>query len=138
MMVYLDSSAVLRVLLRQPAPLSIWRRWERAYSSELLGVEARRVVDRLRLQSALDDAGVARAHEDLRGIERSIDTVALTRTVLRRAGLPMPTVVKTLDGIHLASALLLAERRGLSLVFATHDPQQATAARALGFECAGI
>jgi len=137
MTVYLDSSAVLRVLLRQPDPLSVWRRWERAYSSELLGLEARRVVDRLRLEAALDDEGLAQAHEDLRGIERSVGKVAVTWTVLRRAALPMPTVVKTLDSIHLASALLLAERRGVSVVFATHDGQQAIAARALGFECVG-
>lgn len=138
MTVYLDSSTVLRVLLRQRRPLSIWRKWQRAYSSELLGLEARRVVDRLRIESMLDDEGVARAHEDLRGIERTIGMVRLTRPVLRRAALPMPTIAKTLDSIHLASALLLAERRDLSLVFATHDAQQAVAARALGFECVGI
>jgi len=109
-MVYLDSSTVLRVLLRQPRPLAIWGRWERAYTSELLGVEARSVLDRLRLETLLDDAGVAQAHEDLRAIERSIGRVALTRAVLQRASLSMPTVVKTLDGIHLATALLLRER----------------------------
>jgi hypothetical protein len=49
----------------------------------------------------------------------------------------MPTAVKTLDAIHLASALLLRERRTPALVFATHDPQQLRAARALGFEYLG-
>ncbi len=49
----------------------------------------------------------------------------------------MPTVVKTLDAIHLASALLFREGRGEALVFATHDSQQATAAEALGFTCLG-
>ena len=49
----------------------------------------------------------------------------------------MATAVKTLDALHLASALLSQERRGVALVFATHDAQQATAARALGFECVG-
>ena len=104
MIVYLDTSTVLRVLLRQPKVLGIWGRWERAYTSELLHVEARRV----------------------------------TRPVLQRAQLPMATVVKTLDAIHLASALLLRERRSVTAVFATHDPQQARGARALGFECVGV
>ena len=138
MIVYLDSSAVLRVLLRQAKPLSVWRRWERAYSSELLGVETRRVIDRLRLEGALDDAGVADVHEELARIEGAIGSIPLTRPVLRRAALPMATVVRTPDAIHLASALLLRERRGVTLVFATHDPQQARGARALGFECAGV
>ena len=137
MTVYLDTSTVLRVLLRQPGPLSIWGRWERAYTSEILGLEARRVIDRLRLEAMLDDAGVATAHESLRRLERTIGKVALTRAVLQRAALPMPTVVKTLDAVHLASALLLSERRHVALTFATHDEQQATAARALGFECVG-
>ena len=44
MRVYLDASAVLRVLLRQAKPVAAWGRWDAAYSSELLGVEARRVI----------------------------------------------------------------------------------------------
>jgi predicted nucleic acid-binding protein len=135
--VYLDASAVLRVLLRQGKPVPSWGRWDAAYSSELLGVEARRVLDRLRLQAALDDHALADAHGGLARIERTIGAVPVTRPVLQRAGLPMPTAVKTLDAIHLASALLLRERRAPSLVFVTHDPRQARAARALGFECIG-
>ena len=49
----------------------------------------------------------------------------------------MPTVVKTLDAIHLASALLFAQYREAGLVFGTHDRGQATAARALGFMVVG-
>ena len=138
MTVYLDSSAVLRVLLRQAKRLAAWGRWHAAYSSELLGVEARRVIDRLRLQAALDDDDLADAHHGLARIERSIGAVPVTRPVLHRAGMPMPTAVRTLDAIHLASALLLRERREPSLVFVTHDPQQGRAARALGFECVGV
>jgi predicted nucleic acid-binding protein len=136
--VYLDTSTVLRILLRQPKPLAIWARWDRAYTSELLHVEACRVIDRLRLEGALDDDGVADARQQLGRIETAIATVALSGPVLQRAALPMATVVKTLDAIHLASALLLRERRGLELAFATHDPQQARAARALGFDCLGV
>jgi len=136
--VYLDTSTVLRVLLRQPKPLGIWGRWERAYASELLHVEACRVIDRLRLEGTLDDDDVADAREQLGRIEGAIGAIALSRPVLQRAALPMATVVKTLDAIHLASAMLLRERRGTELSFATHDPQQARAARALGFDCIGV
>ena len=138
MTVYLDTSTVLRILLRQPKPLAIWAQWERAYASELLHVEACRVTDRLRLEGALDDQGIADARQQLGRIERAIASVALSRPVLQRAALPMATVVKTLDAIHLASAMLLRERRGVELSFATHDPQQARAARALGFDCIGV
>src|SRR5262249_20775743 len=117
--------------------LAGWGRWEAAYSSELLGIEARRVIDRLRVQAALDDHELADAHHDLRRIERAIGAIPLTRPVLHPAALPMPTAVKTLDPIHLATALLLPEARTSALMFATHDPQQLRAARALGFECLG-
>ena len=137
MIVYLDASVVLRILLRQPKQLAAWGRWEAAYSSELLGVEARRVIDRLRVLAVLDDHELADVHHDLTRIERAIGAIPLTRPVLHRAALPMPTAVKTLDAIHLASALLLRERRIASLTFATHEPQQLRAARALGFECLG-
>ncbi len=138
MIVYLDTSVVLRVLFAQPDPLVEWGRWEEAYTSELTGVESRRAVDRLRLERALEDEDVARALESLGLIDATLAIVPLTRPVLQRASLPMPLSVRTLDGLHLASALLLRERQSLPLVFATHDRQQHLGARALGFECIGL
>jgi predicted nucleic acid-binding protein len=135
--VYLDTSTVLRVLLGQRPILKDWGRWEQAYSSDLVGVEARRVIDRLRLAGRLDDTSMIAVLQQLAQIEASIGRIAMTRVVLRRASLPMATAVKTLDALHLASALLFQERRGVSLVFATHDAPQAMAARALGFVCIG-
>jgi len=137
MIVYLDTSVILRPLLGQKNPLN-WADWESAYSSEILGLEARRVIDRLRLESALDDIGVMEAHRELGRIETCIGTVTLTRGILRRAALPMPTAVKTLDAVHLTSALMLREKLNAPLVFATHDIQQATAAYALAFRVIGV
>jgi predicted nucleic acid-binding protein len=137
MIAYLDTSVILRFLLGQGKPID-WRKWDSAYSSELCDVEARRVIDRLRLQLALDDLGVAKAHRELSRIEQHMGVIPLNRTLLQRAALPMPTIVKTLDAIHLTSALMLRENKGIDLVFATHDTQQTTAAQALGFEVSGI
>lgn len=52
MTIYLDTSTVLRALLGDGEPLREWGGWRRAYSSELMGVEARRTLDRLRLEQA--------------------------------------------------------------------------------------
>lgn len=120
---------------RDRPSLGGWAEWQRAYATELLAVEARRAFDRLRLQRALDDEEVARVHEA--ATERAIGQIRLTPAILRRAGQAMPTVVKTLDALHLASALVFEESREEGLVFATHDRQQAIAARALGFEVVG-
>ncbi len=137
MMVYLDTSTVLRVVLRDGVPLRTWGTWQSAFASELLGLEARRTIDRLRLLGALDDAGVVAAIASLARIERGLHHVVLNRAILRRAAMPMGTVVKTLDALHLASAVLLRERQGVDVTFATHDAQQAAAAAALGFACIG-
>jgi hypothetical protein len=133
--VYLDSSVVLRPLLDQPRKLQSWGQWKIAYSSELLGIECRRAIDRLRLEGLYDDKQVAQAMEQLAKIEKTIKRIPLTRSIIQASSQTMPTIVKTLDAIHLVSAIAIRERRGVELVFATHDSQQATAARALGFAC---
>ena len=64
--------------------------------------------------------------------------VAVGDRVLRQAAAITSREVRTLDAIHIASALLFQERTGTTVVFATHDAQQATGARALGFELIGV
>lgn len=137
MIVYLDSSVVLRAVLGQPRMLAGWGNWEAAYSSELLRVETRRVADRLRLTGALDDDGMGDLLAELARVERTMGLVRLTRAILERAAQPLATAVRTLDALHLASALALRQRHQDALLFATHDGQQARAARALGFVCIG-
>jgi len=137
MIVYLDTSTVLRAMLRDGPVLAQWGRWASAYASELLGVEARRAIDRLRLSGVIDDDGVAGLVRLLESIERGIGRIALTRSILVRASQPLGTVVRTLDALHLASALRLQERRNARISFATHDLQQARAASALGLEPIG-
>jgi hypothetical protein len=135
MIVYLDTSVVLRPLFAQPNVLKRWGDWKAAYSSELLGVECRRAIDRLRLDGQYDDRQVAEVMEQLGKIERTIKNIRLSRTILQAASHSMPTTVRTLDCIHLVSAIAVRERRNIEILFATHNSQQATAARALGLTC---
>jgi predicted nucleic acid-binding protein len=135
MIVYLDTSVVLRPLFTQPGTLKSWGQWQAAYSSELLGVECRRAIDRLRLLGLYDDRQVGEAIERLSKIERTIKRIRLTKSIILSASKTMPTIVKTLDAFHLVSAVAIRESGGIELLFATHDSQQAVAARALGFTC---
>ena len=57
--------------------------------------------------------------------------------VLARAADPFPTMVGSLDAIHLASALLIRDDFE-DLGFATHDQGLGTAARATGFAVHGV
>ncbi|PYS41818.1 MAG: hypothetical protein DMG14_05950 [Acidobacteria bacterium] len=133
---YIDSSVVLRVLKGQKDAWKEWGRWEKAYSSTLIRVECRRFLDRMRLEQHWNDDDVAVAGSQLRRLERVITKVRFTAAIVERAAAPMPTVIKTLDAIHIATANLIRERLQPNLLFVTHDQQQAKSARALGFDCA--
>jgi predicted nucleic acid-binding protein len=136
MIVYLDTSVVLRVLLKEPNPIDIWGRWDRAFSSALWRVEALRTVDRLRLLDEISDHEVADLVRDVQSIHETLAIYPLDERVMRRASETFPTVVGTLNAIHLASAIFIRESQSIDLVL-THDSQLGTAARSLGFRVSG-
>lgn len=138
MNIYLDTSPPLRAILRDGPVLDEWAKWDFAITSAMFTVEARRTIDRLRLTRAYDDIQLADAMTQLLAIERSLPFLAVSEDVLERASRPMPTTVRTLDAIHLASAALIRDRMLPNLVFATHDRQQAIGARVLGFDVIGV
>jgi len=135
---YLDSSVLLRVVLRQRDALPDWRRVERGVASALVEVECLRTLDRLRLAAGLTDREISRRREAVFRVLDAVEIVELTRPVLSRASQPMPTALGTLDAIHLATALLWRESRGEELVFATHDAALGLAARASGVPVIGL
>jgi len=135
---YLDSSVLLRVVLRQRDVLPDWQRVERGVASALVEVECLRTLDRLRLAAGLTDREISRRREAVFRILEAVEIVELTRPVLSRAAQPMPTALGTLDAIHLATALLWRESRGDELVFATHDVALGLAARASGVPVIGL
>jgi predicted nucleic acid-binding protein len=136
MKVYLDTSVVLRVLFRERNPIRIWGKWDRAYSSSLWRTEAFRVVDRLRLGGDLSDQDVSEVAVQIETVHETLAIIPLAETILRRASEAFPTVIGTLDAIHLSSALAIRETENIDLLL-THDQQLAIAARALGFQVIG-
>lgn len=138
MIAYVDSSVLLRVVLRQPNSLKQWSTIEQGIGSALVEVECLRTLDRLRLAEGLTDDEVATRREAVFRLIEAMEIVELTRPVLARAAQPLPTVLGTLDAIHLATALLWRERSGADLVMATHDATLATAAKASGLRVIGI
>jgi uncharacterized protein len=136
MIVYLDTSVVLRVLLHEPNPVEIWGQWNKAYSSALWRVESLRTVDRLRLGGEISDTEVAALVREIQIVYETLAIHPVTSSILQRASETFPTVVGTLDAIHLATALAIRESANLDLLL-THDSQLATAARSLGFEVMG-
>lgn len=138
MTAYVDSSAVLRVMLQQPGALAQWGSITRGVSSTLLRVECLRAIERLRTRGILADREVAIRRDAVLDLLATYDLVHPDPIVLERAAWPMPTELGTLDAIHLATAQLWQELRGESLVMATHDRSLGTAAQAFGFEVLGL
>jgi predicted nucleic acid-binding protein len=137
MIAYLDSSVLLRVILGQPGALAEWKQIQRAVCSALVEVECLRTLDRLRILEGLTDAQIAPRREAVFRLLESAEVVEVTRAILGRAAQPLPTVLGTLDAIHLVTALAWRERRDQELAMATHDAALATAARASGLRVVG-
>ncbi len=133
MNVYLDSSVVLRVALGEPEALRDWSSITDPVSSELTRIECLRTIDRARIQRRLDEPAVSRVRADLLQMIDTFTLIELDGAVKARAAEPFPTLLRTLDAMHLASALLARERIE-GLAFATHDRELGTAARSMGFE----
>jgi predicted nucleic acid-binding protein len=138
MIAYLDSSVLLRLLLKEPNALRELDELERGVTSALTQVEILRTLDRLQHRRQLSDRGLAAMRQRAHAVMEAVDVIELSPPVLRRAGDPFPTPVRTLDAIHVASALVFRDFGGAaSLAFATHDTEQAECAGSLGFQVLG-
>ena len=124
-MIYLDTSVALAQLLAEDRypPASLWG--EPLVSSRLLEYE---VWTRIHAQ------GLDRSHgEGVRLLLGRLAFLELAPPVLARALDPFPTVVRTLDALHLASIEFLRNRRQ-DVTLATYDDRMIAAARHLSIE----
>jgi predicted nucleic acid-binding protein len=134
--VYIDSSIILRFVLGEPNRLREWGKIQKPISSELIRLECLRTIDRARIRLGLPPDEVATRRANAQERLQAFDIVRIDQNVLERAAAPFPTLLRSLDAIHLASALM-ARRSHRALAFATHDEQLARCARAEGFRVLG-
>ena len=116
---YVETSAILRILLEGDRLLAArLARASRLATSALTAVEAQRGLRRALVDRRIDRRAFREGDRWLHRFLRSCDEIALVSEVLARAGQEFPVEpVRTLDGIHLASALLWDhEIGGLSMV----------------------
>ena len=137
MNVYVDSSVLLRVVLGEPGRLRAWANVTSAAASELIRLECLRTIDRARLRLGLPDEAIATHRADIIDALGAFSLVPLDSGILDRASAPFPTLIGTLDAIHLASAMATREVIA-DLRFATHDARLGMAARSVGFEVIGV
>lgn len=118
---YVDASALTKLVLAEPDSVAM-RRWyvenERVLCSRIGIVETRRAIARRDHDPVHLDAIVA-----------SVEIIELDASIARTAAIVPPIGLKTLDAIHLASALAIADEVD---AFVTYDLRLAQAARAAG------
>lgn len=133
MIVYLDSSLVIRQLVGSKKPWAGWGNWTAAYASTLMRTECYRTANLLRLSGKLDDAQRARLGAWIERVCESITLVPVTEGVLRRAADAFPTAVGTVQAIHLATLQELQAAHGVTCLLATADADLLLAAASMGF-----
>lgn len=141
MVAYLDSSVVLRHILLGELTIHHAFACPRVVSSELLEIECRRVLHRYRLNGDLGDDGLIAAADRLDSVLEGLSIVELTSTVKSRAMAAFPVAVKTLDALHLATAVVFKEAyldsgSDEAIVVFSHDATMNRCARALGLAAA--
>lgn len=133
MVAYLDSSLVLRHILLGEETIMEAFLCGNVIASELLEIECRRVLHRYRLQGDLNDESFVEAVQRLDSILEGITLLALTPSIKKKAAGAFPVVIKTLDALHLASALEYIDKFSPDrLTMFSHDSGLNRCAAAMG------
>lgn len=107
---YIDSSALVKLVIPEPEsePLRAeLGRWRRHVSSAVARVEV------IRACSRVDSA----AQEVAEQVVNAIDLISLDDDLLDAAARLEPAELRSLDAIHLASALILGDALGVAITF---------------------
>jgi predicted nucleic acid-binding protein len=133
MVAYVDSSVVLRHVLLGDVSLRHALEFPTIMSSELMEIECRRVLLRCRLQNELTDETLIEAVRRFENVLGGIDLLELSPAIKRRAMESFPVSVKTLDALHLATALAIGSSTdGEKVVLFSLDRAMNLGAYALG------
>jgi len=133
--VYVETSAVLRVVLEGDRLLvARLGKAKKLVTSSLTRVEAARGLLRAERERRIDRRALREGQAWLRKFLRSCDVISLDETVLDRAADDFPVEpIRTLDALHLASALLWESGIGAATVVSCDDRVRDNA-RALGLK----
>lgn len=131
---YVESSAVLRVLLERDAVfVTALREFTRFLTSSLTLVEVRRAIARARREGRLTQPAYVRALRQAQRFAASCAVVELTPAVRERAAAQFPAEpVRSLDAIHLATIVTQADLFA-PIVVASCDSRVRDNAEALGY-----
>jgi uncharacterized protein len=120
---YLDSSAIVKLAVREPESLAL-RRYLRRRQPLVSSALARTEV--LRALQPVGDEALARGRQVL----QRLDLVRVNDRILSAAGVLQPPELRSLDAIHLATAHELGDELSAMV---TYDDRMVAAAKQLGY-----
>lgn len=92
------------------------------------------MLHRYRLQNDLDYNGFIEASDRLEKVLNAVSIILLSPKVKKRSAEAFPVIIKTLDALHLSSALIFQEaRQEESLLIFLYDIGMNRCAKSLGF-----
>lgn len=124
-LVYLDASALVKLVVAEPESSALarfLRDWKSRVTSRISSVEVSRVSRRIAIAEVVKRADA---------LLDNIAFVELSSDIARVAGALDPPMLRSLDAVHVASALSLGSDAG---PFVTYDARMQEAATAEGLE----
>ena len=121
--VYIDASGLVKLIIQEPESDALRRYLADGaplYSSRIAAVEVRRVAAR---------QDEVQAGDQVEAVLASVRFIELDEPMTREAAIAQPPALRTLDAIHLASALAIAAGLRAMVVY---DERLADAARRAG------
>lgn len=133
MIAYFDTSAIIPLIVDEPASPDcerVWNEATRVVGVRLLYAEARAALARAERMGRVDRRQLGRAIAELDALLDAVDFVEVTDHLVRVAGrLAQDHALRGYDAVHLAAALSVADD---DLVLITGDHELAAAALDLG------
>ena len=139
MIVYFDTSAIVPIVIEEPASVMAARLWDeadRVVSSRLIYAEGRAALAMAHRMKRIDDHGLRDAVGEFQSLHDQLDLIEVSGDLVRDAGeLAEELSLRGYDAVHLVSARLVHDAE---MVFTAGDQSLLTAAQRLGIATADL
>lgn len=126
--IYIDTSAYLKIFLKEKGSDKVRKlvKENSLLASAIITSECFSAFSRRRQGKEIDDKTFDRLVNRVKKDLPYLEIIRLTDDILRRTEeILLHSTVRTLDAIHIASALLFQESTGIDITFVTSDKRQA-------------
>ncbi len=139
MIVYVDTSALVPLIISEPTSTAAQRLWDaagRVVATPLVYVEAHAALAQAQRLGRITLAQLRRGLTELAVLDQQLDRIEVTHALVTFAGtIAERHALRAYDAVHLAGALSLSDP---SVVFATGDQRLAAVASTAGLATADL